>query len=88
MSNNWWKEPRFHFSHEGNYLSIPLSIYLGSIDPPPALNHELKICFYARSEHLLSYSAAEEACQEADPRSHLPSVHSFQEIQWLVGLGR
>ena len=43
---------------------------------------------YLRSEHLLSYAAAEEACQEADPRSHLPSVHSFQEIQWLVGLGR
>ena len=48
MSNNWGKEPRFHFSHEGNHLSI----YLGSIDPLPytntlgivALNHVLKIC--------------------------------------------
>ena len=32
---------------------------------------------------MLSYSAAEETCRSAEPRSHLPSVHSVQEVTSL-----
>ena len=38
----------------------------------------LKVFF--RRHYLLSYPAAEETCRSVEPRSHLPSVHSVQEV--------
>ena len=46
------------------------------------------IRIFVRSRYLLSYLRAEETCQELGPRSHLPSVHSFQEIIFMEDLGR
>ena len=60
----------FHFSRK-DFFSIAWKILI-------------KIKLFFRRQYLLSYPAAEETCRSAEPRSHLPSIHSVQEVTSLL----